>query len=182
MSKFATLLVKNLTTPLNEGPQTGTSPLGAPPSASLGERFYDPTAVKSYQYVKFTAGTGSVATANGAVAYWLGNPANFTVTSKLANAGATTAANNQNFVAGIFLGVVTTGNFTVIQTGGIHSAVIDTTAADKQGCAVIASATTDGEAVGVAAGTAPTNRVIGWATADQGSGTIAVNIALDRDL
>jgi hypothetical protein len=181
MSKFATLLVKNITTPLNEAPQTGASPLGAPPSASLGERWYDPNAVKSYMYVKFTAGTGSVVTANGAVAYWLGNPANFTVTSKLANAGATTAANNQNFVAGVFLGVVTTGNFTAIQTGGIHSAIVDTTAADKQGFALIASATTDGEAVGVAAGTAPTNRVLAWATADQASGAIAGNLVLDKD-
>lgn len=200
MSKFSTAVPKNATAPLNESTGTGASPISGPLSASPGQRFFDEAALKSYQYVKVDtannyalnagatgiAATTTVATANGALAYWAGDPANGVVVTYAPYAqNATTPAYNANAVAGVFLGVVTTGNYTLIQTGGDHSALVTTDAAnvDQPGTALVSStATTSNPGVtGVQPGTAPGYRVVGYARAANTSSAVAAFLVLDKD-
>ena len=208
MSKFASMVVKNVSMPLNENPGTTASAQpgtfqGPPPSASLLERFYDPQAQKSYIYVKLSTtgiGTGptttNVATTNGTLAYWQGDPANGTVTAYMGYAnntgvsGATTMTYNANLVAGVFLGAVTAGNYTLIQTGGDHPSIQDSTtplANDGPGVALVSSSVTTSPigAAHVLPGTAPTFRVFAYATGAEvsagGGGTIPGFLILDKD-
>lgn len=203
MSKFASMVVKNVTMPLNENPGTTASAQpgtfqGPPPSASLLERFYDVQAQKSYVYVKLsTTGIGAgpattvVTTASGTLAYWQGDPANGTVTAYLPYANnSTTNAYNANLVAGVFLGAVTAGNYTLIQTGGDHPTIADSTtpiANDGPGVALVSATATTLPlgVVHVLPGTAPGYRVIAYATgaevASGTGGTIPGFLVLDKD-
>lgn len=201
MSKFSTAVPKNATS-LNESTGTGASPISGPPSASLGQRFFDEATLKTYQYVKvdtannYAAGVTSaasvtastiVATQAGALAYWGGDPANGIVVTYLSNAqNATTPANNANAVAGVFLGTVTSGNFTLIQTGGDATILCaDAATVDSPGFALVSNTSTTaaaaGTTVGVAPGTAPAYRIVAYARNAGNASTILAYLVLDKD-
>lgn len=132
-----------------------------------GDQVRDVVNRKNYQYVQFDNGAGNVASAASALAYWK-TIGTFIVTSDLTDAPSATGANDANYVAGVFTGVVTDQYYTFIQTGGRVTA-LKTDAGDDivEGDILIADPTTDGTVDSVAAGTAPTHRVVGFAyTAD----------------
>lgn len=130
-----------------------------------GELVYDVVNRKAYQYVQFDNGAGNVASAANALAYWK-TAASFIATSDLTDAPSATAANDANFVAGVFTGVVTDQYYTFLQVGG-RVAALKTDAGDDIvfGDIIIADPTTDGTCDSVAAGTASTHRVVGIALA-----------------
>ena len=154
MGKYATSAPKNLTATNDEFAQ-----------ATLGELVYDSKNRKGYMYVQFDNGAGNVASAANALAYWK-TAASFIATSDLTDAPSATGANDANFVAGVFTGVVTDQYYTFIQVDGRVSA-LKTDAGDDIvfGDLLIADPTTDGTVDSVAAGTASTHLIVGVANA-----------------
>lgn len=202
MSKFASAVPKNATAPLNENTGTGASPISGPLSASPGERFFDVGALKTYMYVKVDTGTNyalnavaattTIATANGALAFWAvgggtntTDPSNGTVVSYISYAlNSTTPAYNANAVAGVFLGVVTSLNYTLIQTGGIHTAVKCNGAGLGGGYALVSDTITTGTTCNttvVVPGTAPAYRIVGYTLGDVASSAVKAILVLDKD-
>lgn len=116
-------------------------------------------ASKSFQMVQLDSGVGQAATI-GDIVFWR-NKNNYTVTV------SQTESLGQNHPAGIILESVTLGNATFIQFKG--PAYVKVRAADQaatvNGDYLIPSAATWGQATRVAAGTAPTNTVVGIASA-----------------
>ena len=112
---------------------------------------------KIYRYVKFDNGT-AVAAAAGSLCYWK-NEATFVVTSDYSDAG--TLLNN---VCGVFMSILVDDTYGWIQVNGRRLYVLVASSPDE-GEALIASST-DGVAVEIALGTAPTNKVVGYALAD----------------
>lgn len=129
---------------------------------------------ESYLYVQLSA-SATGAAANGTVLY-----------STLSDRNVVTddiSTTKQNLVRGVAIGAIALGSYGWIQTWGDHSAV-KTDAGDDiaTGDAIIGDPTTDGVCDSVAADTAPTNKVIGWATsADSDTNdTVAVFLTLER--
>jgi len=87
-----------------------------------------------YIYVKSTGGTGSVATANGAAAYWT-DAANGTVSPDKSDGqqGGTAGAHGA-MVAGVYQGIITSGYYTWLQKRGVRSGVL-LAAGDSNGLA-----------------------------------------------
>lgn len=155
----------------------------------LGAAYYDSTGSLSnpwgvpgkYRYVQYSSTSNPALTNLTAPApcYWTDNT--YTVVSPVSSEGVA----GINLVAGLIMpnttaisGLTNTqlnGNFIWICVGGFVSGVIGITSA-AAGDALIGSATNFAPAR-VAAGTAPTNRVIGWATSALGTpATGQVNI------
>ena len=128
----------------------------------------------SYMYVQLVAGSTSAVT-NGAILYQVAGSAKGYVTT----AGV---AKTLNLVRGVGIGAIAKSSFGWIQTWGTHSA-IDTNGDDDiaTGDALI-GVSGDGNCDSVAAATAPTNKVIGWATsADVDSqDTVAGHIEIEK--
>jgi hypothetical protein len=85
-----------------------------------------------YRYVLMNTGAGAVASAAGGVVHWYAiDPVNgkFTVTTDFTDSGGTSVG-AYNVIAGVALGVVTTGYYTWIQVAGMVMAyVADSTVA-----------------------------------------------------
>lgn len=162
MAKHATLAPSQITARNDEFPQF-----------DLGGFYYNPQTGKTYRYVKFDNGSAVASAANG-VATWKDASA-FTVTSDLSD------GLGQNFPAGIFQGVVTDLYYTFIQVGGVATVTTDGGDDIAAGDAVIVDASVDLACDSVAAATAPTHRVIGFAVAADvdGSNTVDTLLALD---
>ena len=119
---------------------------------------------KLYQVVLVKSTSANLA--NGTVVMW-SDYDDMTVSSVVADA-------KRNHVAGVGLGTVTAGNYGFIQVAGPHSAVVST-GTFANGDAVIMSAT-DGTCGVVAAGTAPTYALLGFATAADSANKVATQI------
>lgn len=129
---------------------------------------------KSYVYVQLSA-SATGAAANGTVVFSTLSDVNV-VTDDI----STTA---QNMARGVAIGAIAAGSYGWIQSWGSHSAVKTDGGDDiATGDAVIGDASVDGVCDSVAAGTAPTNRVLGWATAADSdtANTVAVYLTLER--
>ena len=140
----------------------------------LGKKFTH-TNGKRYQIVQVDpAATGSTV-ANGVV-YWA-KRANYTVTPRQ-NDPLNLAATNG--VAGRAPGIVAPGNYFAMQIGG--SAVLvyaGTTTAGAVGGAIIGNASTLSDTNATTAGTAPTNKVIGWVTVAATATQVTGSLLLD---
>ena len=128
----------------------------------------------SYVYVQLSAlATG--AASNGTVLYSTLSDANV-VTDDI----STTA---QNLARGVAIGAIATGSYGWIQTWGGHSAVKTDGGDDiATGDAVIGDYSLDGVCDSVTSGTAPTNKVLGWASSADSdtANTVAVFLTLER--
>jgi hypothetical protein len=132
------------------------------------------TGLKRYQYVMYEKGTGAVAAAAGNLAYYLDGTEfdGFTVTSDVSDTDV-------NHVAGVLQAVLTDEYYGWIQTWGYY-ATVKTNADDdiSAGDAIIGVG--DGTCNSTAQDTAPTNKVVGWAVADDvnADDTVAVYLTL----
>ena len=112
--------------------------------------------VKEYKYVEVAADT---TVANGtALLYVLADTARLSVTSDLTDA-------NTNDPAGVGIGAITAEQYGWIQTKGYHAAVATNGDDDIAANDAIIMGAADGVVDSVAAGTAPTNKVFGFAQA-----------------
>ena len=148
----------------------------ASPVFNVGDKFYDAANDRVIQYVLFDNGAGNVAAVAGNLAYWLTrNATTYTVTMDVSDS-------DRNLVCGVFLNVITDGQYGFIQIAGRY-ATVKTNADDDitKGDAVIASAAGDGTADSTAQDTAPICRVVGWALADDvnAADTVDTLIVLD---
>lgn len=128
----------------------------------------------SYVYVQLSASAANAA-ANGTVLYSSSTDANV-VTDDI-------STTNANLVRGVAIGAIAKGSYGWIQTWGGHSAVKTDGGDDIAiGDAIIGDTTVDGVCDSVLGGTAPTMKVVGWATsADVDSAdTVAVYLTLER--
>ena len=128
----------------------------------------------SYVYVQLSASAANAA-ANGTVLY-----------ATLANSNVVTddiSATHPNLARGVAFGALAKGAFGWIQCWGDHSAVKTDGGDDiAAGDAIIGDPTVDGVCDSVAAGTPPTHKAIGFATAADGdtANTVAVYITLEK--
>jgi len=135
----------------------------------------DSTGLKRYKYIKFDNGSGNVAAAAGNLAYYFDKTDfdGITVTSDVSDT-------DKNLVAGVLQAVLTDQYYGWIQTWGYY-ATVKTNADDDiaAGDAIIGDG--DGTCNSTAQDTAPTNRVVGWAVADDvnDDDTVAVNLCLE---
>lgn len=127
---------------------------------------------KVYQYVKFDNGTGNVASAANAIAYWK-TPSSVTVTSDVSDSSA-------NRPAGVFLGVLTDGYYGWIQKKGYIAALAcSTTLTVSIGDAIIVDTAADGKGLKMTAGTAWTNVVVGFALGNGTPSAAAAYLVMD---
>lgn len=134
----------------------------------------DSEGLKRYQYIKYAEGTGSISAAAGNIVYyeegtdWDG----FYVTSDLSDTVA-------NLVAGVLQAALTDEYYGWIQTWGYYEDVA-TNGDDDIAAGVSIIPVGDGTVDSVAAGTAPTYKVVGWAVADDvdADDTVATHITL----
>ena len=131
------------------------------PQMTLGDivRTVDSEGMKEYQYVLWNDGDGLTAAA-GLVAYYLvgANALLSTITTDV-------SASDVNHVAGVMLSVPTDGQYCFIQKRGYY-ATVKTNADDDISAGDALIGVGDGTCDSVAQDTAPTNKVLGWATAD----------------
>lgn len=129
---------------------------------------------RNYVYVQLAADAQSAA-ANGAVLYGTLSDSNV-VTDDI-------STTHPNLVRGVAIGAMAKGAFGWIQTWGGHSAVATDGGGDiATGDAIIGDPSADGVCDSVAAGTAPTHKIIGFATnADVDSAdTVAAYLILEK--
>lgn len=129
-----------------------------------------------YRYVKFDNGSGNVASVDGKLAYHFADTVAdyWTVTMDVSDT-------DRNKVCGVFTAVIADGGFGWLQTKGPDTVTTNGDDDIAEGDAIIASAAGDGTCDSTAQDTAPTNRVVGWALADDvnGSDTVIVDLCLD---
>jgi len=132
---------------------------------------------KRYQIVQLDASSNSTV-ANGLV-FWASRTA-YKVTARVADASNVAV---QNGVAGRCPGITAAGNYFAMQIGGAAVVVYggNNTNGAVASAAIAKSASTASDADAVAAGTAPTNKVVGWIiTAGTTTNTTAgVSLTLD---
>jgi len=113
---------------------------------------------KGYRYVKQSDATVTVTA--GSLAYLAASDTTgFTVCQDVSDS-------DRNLVSGVYAAVIADGGFGWIQTYGPCTVATNGDDDIALGDAVIASAAGDGTADSTAQDTAPTNRVVGWAMAD----------------
>lgn len=121
---------------------------------------YDTTnGYRRFKYVQFDNGTGNLTSvANQVVYYVAASFVSAKVTNDVSDSGI-------NFIAGITPVALTDGYYGWMQV--IGSATVNTNGDDDiaAGDALIGTAAADGVCNSVAANTAPTNKVLGWALA-----------------
>ncbi len=135
---------------------------------------------RGYRFVQFSNGSGDVASAANGLAYTLND-----VNTVVADTGYWEVTSDQsdtsvNKVRGVFTAVIADAGFGWIQTKGPCVVTTDGDDDIAEGDAIIAGAA-DLVCESVAAGTAPTNRVVGWALAADvdGSNTVIADLVLD---
>ncbi len=133
------------------------------------------TGRKRYKYIQYSNGTDNAAVAAGNLVYFLdGSDWNgYTVVRDVSDTDI-------NHVAGVAQAAITDTYYGWIQTWGYYATV--TTNADDDisaGDAIIGGG--DGTCNSTAQDTAPTNKVVGWAVADDvdASDTVAVYLTLE---
>lgn len=129
---------------------------------------------KWYQLVKVSATAAAPAPAQGLVAFWKDKD-NFVVTSKIADSFAGTYDNSRNYVAGVFLGTITAGNYCVIQKDGVYATVL---ASGTCNVGDIAYANTNTSADVIAQATTPPYLPMGIFRTTQLSSRAAVELML----
>lgn len=113
---------------------------------------------EAYKYVQLDSSAANAA-ANGTVLTYK-NGYGYVVTDDI-------SASKQNFVAGVAIGSIDKGSYGWMKVYGYHSAVKTNGDDDiSKGDTLIVDASTDGTCDSVAAGTAPTHKILGVATAD----------------
>ena len=127
---------------------------------------------KCFKFVKYDNGTGNLTLAAGDVVYYLDGSDfdGYTVTKDVSDTDI-------NQVAGIALSAIGDGEYGFIQTYGYKSNVA-TNADDDISASDSLIGVGDGTVDSVAQDTAPTNKVIGWATADDSDSDNTVDVFL----
>jgi hypothetical protein len=168
--------------------QPGTYPLPNGQVNPLGAAYYDATPTLTYQsgvgakyrYVRYNSTANPAVLTAPAPVYWV--DVNFTTVT-----GVSTESLGVNFVAGFLMpnstdlstltATILNGNFVWICVGGlVLNAIVP--ASTAVGDAIIGAAGNFTDAR-VAAGTAPTNKVLAWAAAAVSGGTANVQVALE---
>lgn len=129
---------------------------------------------KNYVYVQHSSGAASAA-ANGTVLYGTLSDSNV-VTDDI-------SVTHPNLVRGAAIGAIAKGSYGWIQSWGDHGAVKTDGGDDiATGDAIIGDPSTDGVCDSVAAGTAPTHKVLGFATsADSDTNdTVAAYLTVEK--
>jgi hypothetical protein len=126
---------------------------------------------KRYKFVKYDDGAGNLNAVAGSLVYYKDNT--LVVTRDVSDT-------DRNLVAGVAMAAATDGKFLWMQTWGRH-ATVKTDGGDDivKGDAVIAHATADGDVDRAAQDTAPPNRVVGWALADDTATTVDTFLVLE---
>jgi hypothetical protein len=140
----------------------------------LGKKFTAATG-KRYQIVQVDASAAGSSVANG-ILYWA-TRANYTVTPQTTDALNLAGVNG---VAGRSPGITAVGNYLAMQIGG--SAILvyaGTTTAGAVGGAVIGNSSTKSDTNATTAGTAPTNKVVGWVTVAATATQVTCSMCLD---
>lgn len=137
---------------------------------------------RGYRYVKYDAGTGSVAAVANQIAFYLGTTNDTTegAANTFWEVTSDVSDSHRSKVAGKLCAVIADEGYGWIQTRGPATLVTNGDDDIALGQSII-SANTDGTVDSVAVGTAPTHQVIGWAlTADvDAANTVAVFMVLD---
>lgn len=125
---------------------------------------------KGYRFVKYDNGTGNLTLAENDVLYYV-NSSDHTVTKDVTDTDI-------NHVAGVAVGAISDGEYGWMQTYGHDTVATDDGDDITDGDAIIGSG--DGTCNSVAQDNAPTNKVLGWATAadDDSADTVAVFLVL----
>lgn len=129
---------------------------------------------KTYRYCLYNNGTGNIASFAGAVGYIKAaatDPWEITID---------VSDTDQNQVRGVMLGVVTDAHYFWLQTAGYY-ATVKTNADDDIAAHVSLFGVGDGTCDSMAADTASTNKVLGYATAADvdANDTVAAILTLD---
>jgi hypothetical protein len=144
---------------------------------------YLPDSDRLWQYVKVdsgvTASTPTGVSAAAQVAFWKDNNS-YLVTNdnRFANGGVGDA---RNFVAGVFMGAITGGNSGFIIKEG-KDINVKTTTSPTAGDVLVANTGTAADATSVAAGTAPTCKVIGVATGPKSGANVPTDVSIGTDV
>lgn len=139
---------------------------------------------KSYQLVQLdsgaTAATAAGAPVAGQLAFWK-NKASYIVTNDRAQAIYPGNSNSRQAIAGVLVPITvggaagsacaTPGNFCVVQQRGPHVGVYTNANSVTIGQNIVADNAATAQGIAVAVGTAPTNPVVGIATAANGAVT-----------
>ncbi len=138
-----------------------------------------PTDDRIYQKVQVDSGATSLtpagAVAAAQVAFWKDKASYLTTNdSRFANGGVGDA---RNFVAGIYRGSLTAGNYGFILVQG-KAIPVKCTTSPTAGALLVANTGTDADATSVAAGTAPTCIVIGTAQAPKSGANVPTDVNL----
>lgn len=89
---------------------------------------------------------------------------------------------DRNLVMGVFQSVIADGEYGWVLTKGRVSALVTNGDDDiAKGDAIIASAAGDGTCDSTAQDSAPTNKVVGWALADDDNGANTVDVFVDME-
>lgn len=118
---------------------------------------------RGYRYVKYDGGAGSIAAVAGQIAFYLGDTNDTTegAANTFWEVTSDVSDSHRNKVAGVLTAVIADEGYGWLQTRGPASVVFNNDDDAAEGMSVI-SANTDGTCDTVAAGTAPTNQVVGW--------------------
>ncbi len=135
---------------------------------------------RGYRFVQFDNGSGNVASVAGSLAYTLNDVNTIVSDTGYWEVTMDVSDTSINKVRGVFAAVIADGGYGWIQTRG--PCVVNTDGGDDiaEGDALIAK-TTDGVVDSVAANTAPTNRVVGWALVVDvdSANTVIADLVLD---
>lgn len=126
---------------------------------------------KGYRYVKSVQGSGSVAAVAKNLCYQNSATDPYSVT-----ADETDRIAGLNSVAGVYMAVIATGGWGWIQTRGVVTLL--NVGTPSAGDALIQS-TTDGRCGTVAANTAPTNKLVGFALTTASANTSTAFLMID---
>jgi predicted RecA/RadA family phage recombinase len=127
-----------------------------------------------YRFIRFSDGTANLAATAGQLLYYT------TVTTFDGVVTNDVSDTNVNRVAGVALAGMTDGQLGWIQVSGIATVNTDGDDDIAAGDAIIGASGTDGACESVAADTAPTNKIVGFAIAADvnASNTVIVELAL----
>lgn len=128
---------------------------------------------KGYRYYQFDNGTGNLTNAANLLLYQVDTDP-WILTTDVSDS-------DRNLVKGVSQSVVADSGYGWCQTKGVCTVTTNGDDDIAKSDAVIASAAGDGTADSVAADTAPTNRVVGWALAadTDAADTVVVDLVLE---
>lgn len=88
---------------------------------------------------------------------------------------------DRNLVMGVFQSVIANGEYGWVLSKGLATLVTNGDDDISKGDAIIASASGDGTCDSTAQDTAPTNKIVGWALADDVDGSNTVDVFVDLE-